>query len=135
MLFGGLAQAGVRTAANWADTSELEPLLATCLMLLNLSTIALIWASTLGRGVAIAITGMLIVACALILICLFIMALPRVLDAMAVIWPESDEPHGGTTHPDSLVLEEEEILAAIGYVLHHRLHSQKEASASAASSN
>ena len=85
---------------------------------------ALIWTDTASRGLAIAITGMLIVACALLLICLFISSLPKVLAAVATIWPEAAEPHTGKSHTDSLVLEDESVLAGIGFVLHQRLQEQ-----------
>ena len=94
--------------------------------------VGLMWAASFGRSVSIAVTGMLIVACALVLICLFIMSLPRLLAAIATFWPESDEPHGGSTHPESLVPDDEEVVAAIGYVLHHRLHSQPSGSQTSA---
>ena len=86
--------------------------------------LALIWTDTASRGLAIAITGMLIVACALLLICLFIWTLPKVLASVATIWPEAAEPHTGKTHPDSLVLDDDSVLAAIGFVLHQRLQQQ-----------
>ena len=88
---------------------------------LNATRPALVFADAATNGAAIAITGMLIVACALILICLFIMSLPKVLAAVATVWPESDEPHPGPTHPESLVPDDDSVLAAIGFVLHHRL--------------
>ncbi len=80
--------------------------------------------NTSGRAVAIAVTGMLIVACALLLICVFISLLPRILAAVATIWPEVDEPHASTAHPESLALDDDAVLAAIGFVLHHRLQEQ-----------
>lgn len=90
--------------------------------------IPVILANTASRGISIAITGMLIVACALILICLFIGSLPKVLAAVATVWPETVEPHGAKTHPESLVADDDSVLAAIGFVLHHRLQQQNAAS-------
>lgn len=101
-------------------------------MLLSLSNTVLISSELLWRGVSIAITGMVIVACALVLICLFIMSLPRLLKKIATVWPETAESHGGTTHSDSLVLDDDDILAAIGFVLHHRLQAQDDSSSSSA---
>jgi len=85
---------------------------------------ALIWATTNSGGISIAVTGMLIVACALLLIYVFISSLPKVLAAVATVWPEVDEPHAGLTHPESLALDDDDVLAAIGFVLHHRLQKQ-----------
>ena len=88
----------------------------------------LVLGNTGGRAVAIAVTGMLIVGCALLLISVFISSLPRILAAVATIWPEVDEPHGGTGHPESLALDDDDVLAAIGFVLHHRLQEQSRVS-------
>jgi Na+-transporting methylmalonyl-CoA/oxaloacetate decarboxylase gamma subunit len=84
----------------------------------------LIWANSTSGGIPIAITGMLIVACALLLVCVFISSLPKVLAAVSTIWPEVDELHSGLTHPERLALDDNDVLAAIGFVLHHRLHEQ-----------
>ena len=105
-------------------------MLAAHLILPIVSNLALLGAGALSRGVSIALTGMLIVACALLLICLFIMSLPRVLAAIAKVWPEGHEPHPSTARAEGLVPEEDEILAAIGFLLHHRLHRREEGSAS-----
>lgn len=78
---------------------------------------------TAAKGISIAVTGMLIVACALTLICLFIAWLPKILGFVEQFWPESEGHHGASvqkTHPESLVPDDEAVLAAIGYVLHLR---------------
>lgn len=72
------------------------------------------------RGVAIAITGMLIVASVLLFISLFIAALPRVLALIAKVFPEQEHPDSGKTHPESLIPDNEAVIAAVGYVLHLR---------------
>lgn len=76
--------------------------------------------SDVGRGIAIALTGMGIVAFALMLIIFFIMALPYVLAFVAEYFPETEDPHSRTSHPESQVPDDEAVLAAIGYVMHLR---------------
>lgn len=80
----------------------------------------------LGRGFAIAFTGMTIVAVALVLILGFISALPRVLAALEPYLPEPAHHHGAApkSHPESQVAEDEAVLAAIGYVLHTRMQQK-----------
>ncbi|MEO2019290.1 MAG: OadG family transporter subunit [Fuerstiella sp.] len=77
------------------------------------------------KGIAIAGTGLLIVFAALILITLFIAALPRILEAVAKVLPEVPDRH---TVPDSSesLLPDDAVLAAIGFVLHHELQKQVE---------
>ena len=74
-----------------------------------------------GNGVSIAITGMLIVFVALTVISLFIRMLPEILAWLGPILPKL-EPHG---HPptvaEQLPLDNERIVAAIGYVLHREM--------------
>ena len=76
-----------------------------------------------GRGLAIALTGMSIVAVALVLIIGFISALPRILGVMEAYFPEPPDHHARPTasHPESQMADDEAVLAAIGYVLHSRL--------------
>jgi hypothetical protein len=78
-----------------------------------------------GKGIAIAATGLLIVFAALILITLFIAALPRILEAVATVLPEAPDRH---TVPDSSesLLPDDAVLAAIGFVLHSELQKQVE---------
>jgi Na+-transporting methylmalonyl-CoA/oxaloacetate decarboxylase gamma subunit len=100
-------------------------MLAEYLIVPILSDIALIEADAATRGVAIAITGMLIVACALLLICLFITSLPKILAAVATVWPETEESHAAKPHAEKIASDEESLLAAIGFVLHHRLQQDQ----------
>ena len=76
------------------------------------------------RGVAIAISGLVIVFVALILISVFIASLPRILEIVARFWPEVDEPHAVESHPESLVADDGHVLAAIGFVLHTEFQHQ-----------
>ena len=76
-------------------------------------------------GVAIAGTGLLIVFAALILITLFIAALPRILEAVAQVLPEVPDRHAAPD-PSASLLPDEAVLAAIGFVLHHELQKQDE---------
>lgn len=78
----------------------------------------------LGWALGLAGTGLLIVFTALILISLFIALLPKILSVLARVWPESDEPHGTTGHPESQVPDNAAILAAIGFVLHTEMQKQ-----------
>ena len=81
-------------------------------------------ASTASRGISIALTGMLIVLSALLMISAFIASLPKILGVVAEIWPENDPPHVGKTHPESFVPDDEAVLAAIGYVLRLRSYGE-----------
>jgi len=71
-----------------------------------------------AEGVSIAVTGMLIVFFALVIISLFIRLLPVLLGLMEPILPRL----GSHTQPPSaaerLPAENEKLVAAIGYVLH-----------------
>tara|TARA_R110002049_G_scaffold4601_5_gene32642 strand:- start:897660 stop:898022 length:363 start_codon:yes stop_codon:yes gene_type:complete len=80
--------------------------------------------SAIGQGVSIALAGMAIVAVALTLISLFIAALPHMLNVVARFWPEVEEPHAKKSHPESLVPDNDAVLAAIGYVLHCEFQKQ-----------
>ena len=74
-------------------------------------------------GIVIAVTGMMIVFVALIMLSLFIKVLPIILDAIAVWVPEVESPHGQTAdsiEADGHPAEDDEILAAIGFVLRTR---------------
>lgn len=85
--------------------------------------------STASRGIAIAITGMVIVASALLLIITFISSLPKILAIVEKYFPESDGPHarpaGRPSHPESQVADDEAVIAAIGFVLHSQLQNKK----------
>ena len=78
-----------------------------------------------GKGIAIAATGLLIVFAALVLITLFIAALPRILEAVANVLPEVPDRHAPQDSSASL-LPDEALLAAIGFVLHSELQKQVE---------
>jgi Na+-transporting methylmalonyl-CoA/oxaloacetate decarboxylase gamma subunit len=80
----------------------------------------------MSRGLAIALTGLLIVFAVLILISLFIAALPRLVGVLHRIFPEPDHAHAdhdhtGLDHPVSQ-LPDDVVIAAIGFVLHNELH-------------
>lgn len=95
-----------------------------------LLTMTTVWSSppdapaALSEASVIALSGMLIVVCALLLICLFITALPRILAVAERFWPEVEELHSGSTHPESHVPDDEAVLAAIGFVLHQEFQRQ-----------
>jgi Na+-transporting methylmalonyl-CoA/oxaloacetate decarboxylase gamma subunit len=92
-------------------------------MLLDLTQNCNLLASTdMARGVSIAITGMLIVLTALVLIGTFIAGLPHVLAIVAKFWPETEHRRAKPTHPESTMSDDDSVLAAIGYLL--RLKSQ-----------
>ena len=74
-----------------------------------------------GQAVGIAITGMLIVFSALVLITIFITALPKILDLLDPYLPAVEHPHAAPTPAESLPSDEEKIVAAIGFVLHHEM--------------
>ena len=76
-----------------------------------------------GEGVAIAATGMLIVFAALILITLFISALPHMLKVVARVIPEAPDKHAPQDRSAGL-LADEAVLAAIGFVLHTEVRKQ-----------
>lgn len=76
------------------------------------------------RGYAIAISGLLIVFTALVLISLFIASLPRILEYLAKYFPEVDESHVRQPPSDGDVADDGAVLAAIGYVLHTELQRQ-----------
>ena len=76
-------------------------------------------------GLKIAVSGMLIVSAALILISLFIAALPNILAILADYLPEKEESHGSQSHPESLIPDDEAVLAAIGFVLHNRQRTEE----------
>ncbi|MDA0747130.1 MAG: OadG family protein [bacterium] len=77
-----------------------------------------------GHGLDIAFTGMLIVFTALLLISLFIAALPRILDRLSVYFPEGPEHHLAGAPAPRAPSDETELLAAIGFALHTRKSGQ-----------
>jgi oxaloacetate decarboxylase gamma subunit len=79
------------------------------------------WAGVVeGRGVELTIVGMTIVFSALAIISLFIAALPKVLEWLDPYLPKGHGPDAPTRDEQS-TLEEEKVVAAIGFVLHTEL--------------
>lgn len=70
-----------------------------------------------GNGVAVAITGMVIVFLALTVITVFISLLPKILDALEPYLPTA-EHHGAPPPAEGLPQDQEKVIAAIGLVLH-----------------
>jgi len=75
-----------------------------------------------GQGGGIALTGMSIVFTALGLITLFIALVPRVLEAVARILPET-EGYGGRTTPGEPG-DDAEVVAAIGFAFHTEMQER-----------
>jgi oxaloacetate decarboxylase gamma subunit len=77
----------------------------------------------MSLGVSIAIAGLMIVFLALIMMSLFIAALPKVVAMLETVLPEEEDHRSGVTegHPESLVPDDAAVLAAIGFVLHTEL--------------
>lgn len=73
-----------------------------------------------GDGLAISITGMLIVFVALAGITIFISALPKLLEWVEPWFPEAQHHHAPAAPPAAAATGEEEVIAAIGFVLHHQ---------------
>lgn len=71
-----------------------------------------------GRGISISLTGMTIVFSALVIITLFIAAVPRVLDVLEPYLPKSHGHHAPPTPGEETPLDHEKVVAAIGMVLH-----------------
>jgi Na+-transporting methylmalonyl-CoA/oxaloacetate decarboxylase gamma subunit len=84
----------------------------------HVSTIAM------QRGVSIALSGMLIVFIALLLIALFLEALPRLLDVFAKYLPETEVSHGSHSHQEDLVPDDEAVIAGLGFILHTEFQNQ-----------
>lgn len=70
-----------------------------------------------SNGIGLALTGMLIVFSALILISLFIASVPRFLGVLNRIFPEVDHHH---TPPRPADQPDLELVAAIGLALHRQ---------------
>ncbi|QDV81166.1 OadG family protein [Stieleria sp.] len=79
---------------------------------------------TAARGLSIAVAGMLIVMFALTFISLFIAASPRILAAVAKVYPEPVERHRKRPDPKGQSGDDEVVLAAIGFVLHTEFQRQ-----------
>ncbi|WP_442484403.1 OadG family protein [Aeoliella sp. SH292] len=79
------------------------------------------WAGVVeGRGIELTIVGMAIVFSALVIISLFIAALPKVLEWLDPYLPKGHGPDA-PTRDEQTTLEEEKVVAAIGLVLHTEL--------------
>jgi Na+-transporting methylmalonyl-CoA/oxaloacetate decarboxylase gamma subunit len=76
-------------------------------------------------GLGIALTGMLIVFSALLMITCSIIALPRVLVAVAGYLPEEHAHHAAAPpQPTELSEADEAVAVAIGYALHKALQKR-----------
>ena len=76
-----------------------------------------------SEGIGIAVTGMLIVFTALMLIATFIAVLPRLLERIGQVFPPGTEAARGSSSSGDFPVpepDEDELLAAIGFVLHSR---------------
>ena len=72
-----------------------------------------------GQGISIAITGMLIVFFALLVITIYIAMVPKILGVLAPFLPPETEhaaPSSGSASGNKRI--EEELLAAVGYAVH-----------------
>ncbi|MCH2210579.1 MAG: OadG family protein [Fuerstiella sp.] len=79
--------------------------------------------TVINDGFPIAATGMGIVFVAIILITVFISALPGILKLLAQVLPEASARHTPVDTSESM-LPDEGILAAIGFVLHTEIQRQ-----------
>lgn len=78
-----------------------------------------------GQGVGIAITGMSIVFAALALISLCIFVLPKLLERVARIYPETaGHVNRPTPRPPKPAGDDGEVVAAIAYACHIAAHGQ-----------
>ena len=71
-----------------------------------------------GEGLSIAVTGMLIVFFALVIISLFIGFLPLALKKLEPILPRLESHAESPSAAEQLPSDHEKIVAAIGFVLH-----------------
>jgi len=106
-------------------TELLQPFLAQ-------ATAAVDRSEELARGGTIAVVGLLIVFLVLIFLCLFIASLPKVLDLVQRVLPESEE-HYPIAHEEQDEDAELELLAAIGFVLHTEFQKQVSAGSNSGS--
>ncbi len=79
------------------------------------------------REIAIAMTGMVIVFAALVLVTLFISVLPGLLAILQKVLPEVQDRHTPQDQSRNL-LPDQSVVAAIGFVLHTRVQRQAGAS-------
>ncbi|MEX0938948.1 MAG: OadG family protein [Pirellulales bacterium] len=78
-----------------------------------------VWES---NGLGIAMTGLVIVFAALTLISVFIALLPRILLVLSAVLPAEPLPPAPSQRRKAA--DEEELVAAIGVALHHRMSQQ-----------
>ncbi len=74
-----------------------------------------------GNGIAISITGMLIVFAALVIISVFIALVPKLLAVLDPILPKGHAHVAAPTPEEQTPLDHEKVVAAIGMVLHTEL--------------
>ena len=72
------------------------------------------------QGVAIAITGLIIVFTALFLITLFIALLPKILKTLEPILPAAHEPHGSVAREHAPKGNQELLIAAAAAAAYHK---------------
>jgi Na+-transporting methylmalonyl-CoA/oxaloacetate decarboxylase gamma subunit len=102
-----------------------SPTLSTLPMPMMAMTCLIVLEIVAPGPMAIAIMGMVIVAIALSFITLFISTLPRVLEYVEKYLPETEDPHAKRAQHESVSSEEEEVTAAIGFVLHTEFQKQR----------
>ena len=71
-----------------------------------------------GKGISLALTGMLIVFVALMLVSGFIASVPKILEVLDPILPSASGHHAQPTPAEQVPLDQEKVIAAIGMVLH-----------------
>ncbi len=74
-----------------------------------------------GNGIAISVTGMLIVFTALVFISVFIALMPRLLELLDPILPKVHSHVAPPTPQERMPQDREKVVAAIGLVLHTEL--------------
>ena len=77
-----------------------------------------------SRHISIAITGMLIVFTALLLVSIAIAILPKVLDLLSGILPAEKLPASNATQAVQKTSDQDEVFAAIGMALHLQKQGQ-----------
>jgi Na+-transporting methylmalonyl-CoA/oxaloacetate decarboxylase gamma subunit len=75
-------------------------------------------ADQVARAVEITVIGMLMVFAALALLTVFLTLLPRFLGWINAVWPERGDRHATLDAAAELLGDEDDVLAAIGFVLH-----------------
>ncbi len=70
-----------------------------------------------GDGIAVSLTGMLIVFVALSMIALFIKVLPWALKKLSFLFPKVEDTHGLPPRPLAADTPDDRLIAAIGFAL------------------